>query len=200
MRNLLFFLTQTKNDVIIEMFSLLLGSVIIGYITVQLYYRSFNIISIKNILSELEELKNHNLNLNLEKSNLQKFIREKNNKIINLINKIHYLQAEAIRIRNIKKKPESSYFMREKPGIYYHNFFGLACKNQVINLYEIKKIGLWVEEKRMFELYFSEQFNKLIPIVEGCITEVLDISPDIRVNRVAQVHELAKKQLYQSMN
>jgi len=181
------------------LFSLLLGSVIIGYITVQLYYRSFNIISIKNILSELEELKNHNFNLNLEKSNLQKSTWEKNNEITNLINKINHLQAEAFQIQNNKKKHVSIFTTKNEGRTYYVNS-GMAYEDQVVNLFEIKRIGLWVEEKHMFELYFSEQFKKLIPIVEGRITEILDISHDFPVNWVVQAHELAKKQLYQSMN
>jgi len=200
MRTLIILLTQTKSIAIIEMLPLLFAGAIIGCITLQLYYKSFYIRLIKATELETDHLKNQNINLCAEKSSLQKCLHEKNNEIARLIKEVNAHNAEIVHIRFVGKKSESLGSTTERNGLFYYNRFGSVHKQQVINLTQIKGIGLWVEEKYIFGIYTSDQIKKLVPIDVESITIESDFTPNYLVNWVTQVHKLAKKQLYQTMN
>jgi predicted flap endonuclease-1-like 5' DNA nuclease len=200
MQTLIILLTQTKSEAIVEMLILLFSSAIIGCITLLLYYKSFYIKLIKANELEIGQLKNHNINLNAEKSNLQKCLREKHNEIARLIKKVNAHNAEIVHVRIVGKKSEPLNNTREGKGIFYYNRIGLVHKEQVINLTQIKGIGLWVEEKHMSDIYTFDQIKKLVPIDVESITMESDVTPNYRVNWVTQVHKLIKMQLYQAMN
>ena len=84
MNTLLILLAQTKSEATIEILSLLLVAAIIGYVTAWLYYKSIYVKRIKAIESEKHELNNHIVNLNADKSNLNKSLGEKDNEIEHL--------------------------------------------------------------------------------------------------------------------
>jgi uncharacterized membrane protein (DUF106 family) len=81
---LLIFLTQTMIGATVEILSLLLVAVIIGYITAWRYYKSVYEGRIKVIESEKDELNNHIFNLNEDKNKLNKSLQEKDNETENL--------------------------------------------------------------------------------------------------------------------
>ena len=87
------FLAQTKGGAAIEILSLLLVSAIIGYITAWLYYKSIYVKRIKAIESEKDELNSHILDLNKDKSNLNKNLREKDNELEHLVMEVNALKA-----------------------------------------------------------------------------------------------------------
>src|SRR4030042_315552 len=72
MSTLIIFLAQTKAEATLEILSLLLVTVIIGYVTAWLYYKSIYVRRIKAIESEKDEMNNQIINLNTDKSNLHK--------------------------------------------------------------------------------------------------------------------------------
>jgi predicted flap endonuclease-1-like 5' DNA nuclease len=200
MRTLLILLTQTNSEAIVEMFFLLFSGAIIGYMTLQLYHKSFYQRLVKANELEIDQLKNHNINLYAEKSNLQECLREKRNEIARLIKEVNAHNAEIVHVRIVGKKSEPFNKTKEGKEIFYYNKLGLAHKEQAINLAQIKGIGLWVEEKHMFDICTFDQIKKLIPIDVESITMESDVTPNYQVNLDTQVHKLAKKQLYHTIN
>ena len=198
MRILIILLTQIKSEAIVEMLLLLFSGAIIGCITSQLYYKSFYIRLIKANKLEIEQLKNHNINLYADGSNLQESLREKQHEISRLIKEVNAHNAEIVHIRILGKKSEPLNNTRERNGIFYYNRLGLVNKEQVINLIQIEGIGLWVEEKHKFDIYTFDKTKRLVDLESITMESV--VTPNYRVNWVTQVHKLAEKQLYQAMN
>lgn len=200
MQTLIILSIQTKSEAIVEMLLLLFSGVIIGCITLQLYYKSFYIPLIKANKLEIDQLKNHNRNLYAERSNLQESLREKHIEIARLIKEVNAHNTENVHIRIVGKTPVPINITRDGKEIFYYNRFGLVHEEQVINLTQIKGIGLWVEEKHRFDIYTFDQIKKLVPIDVESITLESDVTPNYRACWVTQVHKLAKRQLIQAMN
>lgn len=196
MQTLIMLLAETKSEAIIEMLPLLFGGVIIGCITLGLYYKSSGTRPIEISRPEMGPLKKQNINLYAEKGDLKERLCEKQNEIA----RFKEVNAKNVHFRIVGKMSGPLNNTKERKGIFYYKRLGLVHKEQVVNLTQIKGKGLWVEEKHIFDIYTFDQINKLIPIDVESITKVSDITPNFRVNWVTQVSKLAKKQLYQAMN
>ena len=81
MSTLLILFGQTKMEATILIISLLLVTVIIGYLSGWLYCKSIYSKRIKTLESELDESQRNAANLNVEKNNLQKALRERETEI-----------------------------------------------------------------------------------------------------------------------
>jgi len=200
MQAFIIWLTQTKSGAIVEMLFILFSSAIIVGIALQLYSKLYYIKLLKATQLETDHLKNQNINLCAEKSSLQKCLREKNNKIIRLFKEVEAHNSEIVHIRIEGKKSVPPNNTEDKNGIFYYNKLGLVHKEQVINLTQIKGIGLWVEEKQNFDVYTIYKINKLVPIDIENIKKESDVLSSFQINWPDQIHILAKKQLNQVMN
>jgi len=162
MSTLLILLAQTKSVAAIEILSLLLVAVIIGYITAWLYYKSIYVRRIKAIESEKNELNNQIVILNEDKSNLNNSLREKDNEIEYLskeVNTLKALHAEAVhetddmKLKNkrteqmLHEKDEALDYLAQRKHLLDYKSFGKAAKGEKDDLRMISGIGPFIEER-----------------------------------------------------
>jgi len=162
MSTLLILLAQTKSVAAIEILSLLLVAVIIGYITAWLYYKSIYVRRIKAIEAEKNELNNQIVILNEDKSNLNNSLREKDNKIEYLskeVNTLKALHAKAVheiddmKLKNKKteqmldEKDEAFDYLAQRKHLLDYKSFGKAAKGEKNDLRMISGIGPFIEER-----------------------------------------------------
>ena len=93
MSTLIILLAQSKIGATFEILSLLLGAAIIGFLTAWLYCKSVHARHIKAVEFETDELKKNIVNLDADKSNLQRSQRDKANELDTLIMEVRSLKA-----------------------------------------------------------------------------------------------------------
>jgi predicted flap endonuclease-1-like 5' DNA nuclease len=176
MSTLLILLAQTKSAATIEILSLLLVAAIIGYITAWLYYKSIYVRRIKVIESEKDKLNNQIVNLNADKSNLQKNLREKDNEIellIKEVNALKALHAEAVHetddmtLKNTRteqllyEKDEALVNIAQRKHLLDYRSFGAATVAEMDDLKMISGIGPFIEERlHALDIYTFRQISK----------------------------------------
>jgi predicted flap endonuclease-1-like 5' DNA nuclease len=162
MSTLLILLAQTKSVAAIEILSLLLVAVIIGYITAWLYYKSIYVMRIKAIESEKNELNNQIAILNEDKSNLNNSLREKENEIEYLSKEVNTLKAlhekavhetDDMKSKNkrteqmLHEKDEALDYLAQRKHLLNYKSFGKAAKGEKDDLKMISGIGPFIEER-----------------------------------------------------
>jgi predicted flap endonuclease-1-like 5' DNA nuclease len=176
MSTLIIFLAQTKSGATIEILFLLLVAAIIGYITSWLYYKSIYVRRIKVIESEKDVLNNQIVNLNTDKSNLNKSLREKDNEIEHLnleVNTLKALHAEAVHetdditLKNkrteqlLYEKDEALVHIAQRKHLLNYNSFGTATEAEKDDLKMISGIGPFIEERlHALDIYTFRQISK----------------------------------------
>ena len=208
MNTLIILLAQTKSGATIEILSLLLVAAIIGYITAWLYYKSIYVRRIKAIESEKDELNNHIVNLNADKSNLHKSLREKDNEIEHLIlevNALKALHAEAVHetddmtLKNkrteqlLYEKDEALVNIAQRKHLLDYKSFGTATEAEKDDLKMISGIGPFIEERlHALDIYTFRQISKFTAQDIDTINDAIEYFSG-RIERdewVAQAREL----------
>jgi len=208
MSTLIILLAQTKFGATIEILSLLLVAGIIGYITAWLYYKSVYVKRIKVIESEKDELNKHIVNLNADKSNLQKNLREKNNEIEHLVmevNALKALHAEAVHetddmtLKNTRteqmlyEKDEALVLIAQRKHLLDYKSFGTATEAEKDDLKMISGIGPFIEERlHALDIYTFRQISKFTAKDIDTINDAIEYFSG-RIERdewVAQAKEL----------
>jgi predicted flap endonuclease-1-like 5' DNA nuclease len=208
MSTLIILLAQTKSEATIEILTLLLVAAIIGYITAWLYYKSIYVRSIKAIESEKDELNNHIVNLNADKSNLHKSLREKDNEIEYLIKKVNGLKtlhAEAVHetdditLKNkrteqmLYEKDEALVLIAQRKHLLDYKSFGTATEAEKDDLKMISGIGPFIEERlHALDIYTFRQISKFTAQDIDTINDAIEYFSG-RIERdewVAQAKEL----------
>ena len=162
MSTLLILLAQSKSAAAIEILSLLLVAVIIGYITAWLYYKSIYVRRIKAIEAE--------------KNELNKSLREKDNEIEYLskeVNTLKALQAEAVhetddmKSKNkrteqmLDEKDKALDYIAQRKHLLDYKSFGKAAKGEKDDLKMISGIGPFIEERlHALDIYSFRQISK----------------------------------------
>jgi predicted flap endonuclease-1-like 5' DNA nuclease len=176
MSTLIILLAQTKSEAIVEILSLLIVAAIIGYITAWLYYKSIYIRRIKTIESEKGELKSNIVNLNTDKSNLNKSLREKETEtehLIKEVNALKALHAEAVHetdemtLKNnrteqlLYEKDEALVHIAQRKHLLDYKSFGTATEAEMDDLKMISGIGPFIEERlHALDIYTLRQISK----------------------------------------
>ena len=176
MSTLIIFLAQTKAEATLEILSLLLVTVIIGYVTAWLYYKSIYVRRIKAIESEKDEMNNQIINLNTDKSNLHKSLREKDNELEHLVmevNALKALHAEAVQetddmtLKNkrteqlLYEKDEALGNIAQGRHLLDYKSFGTATEAEKDDLKMISGIGPFIEERlHALDIYTFRQISK----------------------------------------
>lgn len=156
MNALIIILAQTKSGATIEILLLLLVAAIIGYVTAWLFYKSVYVRKIKIIETDREELKIKIVNLNADKSNLQKSLAEKEKNIEHLnmeVSALNTLQEEAVHYSIAEKKHHLDY-----------ESFGTATEAEKDDLKMISGIGEVMEYRlNSLNIYTFLQISKFTP-------------------------------------
>jgi predicted flap endonuclease-1-like 5' DNA nuclease len=176
MNTLTILLTQTKSAAVIEIILLLLGAVIIGYVTAWLYYKSVYVKQIKNNEAEIDKLRKQISDLEEDKRNFQKLLLEKDNEVIQLkkeIKTLKTLNAESVKETDdlilINKKTEELLSEREetladiakRKHLLDYNSFGKASGTEKDNFKMISGIGPFIEERlHALDIYTFKQISK----------------------------------------
>lgn len=176
MNTLTILLAQTKSAATIEIILLLLGAVIIGYVTAWLYSKSIYSKKIEIIESDNHELKSKIEDLKADKSNLQKLLLEKDNEIIHLkkeIKAFKALHADAVQETNdlnlINEKTEQLLSERDdaladiakRKHLLDYTSFGKASNTEKDDLKMISGIGPFIEERlHALDIYTFKQISK----------------------------------------
>ncbi len=186
MNAFLIILAQTKSGATIEILLLLLVAVIIGYITAWLFYKSVYEKRINIIESENAELKTSVVNLNTDKSNLNRSLQEKQSEVEHLILEnysLNALQDETVH-----------YSIAEKKHLLDYNSFGTATEADKDDLQMISGIGPVIEKRlNSLDIYTFLQISKFSSEDIATINvEIIYFSGRIeRDEWVAQAKELA---------
>jgi predicted flap endonuclease-1-like 5' DNA nuclease len=208
MSTLIILLAQTKIIATIEILSFLLVAAIIGYVTAWLYYKSIYVRRIKAIEAEKDELKNHIVNLNTDKSNLQKRLGEKDNEIQYLnkeINTLKVLHAKAVHetddmtLKNagteqmLYEKDEAFVLIAQRKHLLDYKSFGTATEAEKDDLKMISGIGPFIEERlHALDIYTFRQISKFTAKDIDTINDAIEYFSG-RIERdewVAQAKEL----------
>jgi len=208
MSTLIILLAQTKIIATIEILSFLLVAAIIGYVTAWLYYKSIYVRRIKAIEAEKDELKNHIINLNTDKSNLQKRLGEKDNEIQYLnkeINALKALHKEAVHetddmtLKNARteqmlyEKDEALVLIAQRKHLLDYKSFGTATEAEKDDLKMISGIGPFIEERlHALDIYTFRQISKFTAKDIDTINDAIEYFSG-RIERdewVAQAKEL----------
>lgn len=208
MSTLIILLAQTKIIATIEILSFLLVAAIIGYVTAWLYYKTIYVRRIKVIEAEKDELKNHIVNLNTDKSHLQKRLGEKDNEIQYLnkeINTLKALHAEAVHetddmtLKNARteqmlyEKDEALVLIAQRKHLLDYKSFGTATEAEKDDLKMISGIGPFIEERlHALDIYTFRQISKLTAHDINTINDAIEYFSG-RIERdewVAQAREL----------
>ena len=156
MNALIIILAQTKSGATIVILFLLLVAAIIGYLTAWLFYKSVYVKKIRIIETEREELKTKIVNLNADKSNLQKSLTEKDRNIEHLNREVsahNALQEEAVHYSIAEKKHHLDY-----------KSFGTATEADKDDLKMISGIGPVIEYRlNSLNIYTFLQISKFAP-------------------------------------
>ena len=208
MSTLIIFLTQTKIIATIEILSLLLVAAIIGYLTAWLYYKSIYIMRIKAIEAEKDELLNHIVILETDKSNLQKSLGEKDNEIQYLYKEVNTLKAlheEAVHKTDemtlnqarteqmLFEKDEALVLIAQRKHLLDYKSFGSATEAEKDDLKMISGIGPFIEERlQALDIYTFRQISKFTAKDINTINDAIEYFSG-RIERdewVAQAREL----------
>ena len=208
MSTLIIFLTQTKIIATIEILSLLLVAAIIGYVTAWLYYKSIYIRRIKAIEAEKDELLNHIVILETDKSNLQKSLGEKDNEIQYLYKEVNTLKAlheEAVHKTDemtlnqarteqmLFEKDEALVLIAQRKHLLDYKSFGTATEAEKDDLKMISGIGPFIEERlHALDIYTFRQISKFTARDINTINDAIEYFSG-RIERdewVAQAREL----------
>jgi len=208
MSTLIIFLTQTKIIATIEILSLLLVAAIIGYVTALLYYKSIYIRRIKAIEAEKDELLNHIVILETDKSNLQKSLGEKDNEIQYLYKEVNTLKAlheEAVHKTDemtlnqarteqmLFEKDEALVLIAQRKHLLDYKSFGTATEAEKDDLKMISGIGPFIEERlHALDIYTFRQISKFTARDINTINDAIEYFSG-RIERdewVAQAREL----------
>ncbi len=150
MNTIVILLAQTKMGATLEITAMLLGAVIIGYVTAWLYYRSIYEKRIKIVEQERDRFDNQIVNLNGDKSDLNKTIIERNKTIEHL-----KIEIEAL------KSPDN---VSESRNMIDYNSFGTAREEEKDDLQMISGIGPVIEERlHSIDIYTFKQISKFTP-------------------------------------
>lgn len=176
MNNLNILLAQTKSEASIEILFLLIVAAIIGYITSWLYYKQIHKRNKIALESEKNELQNHILVINSDKSTLQKMLREKEFELEHRIleaNALRALHTEAVHETNdmTLKNKRTEQLLYEKDSALYHialrkhlldyKSFGTAKEVEKDDLKMISGIGTFIEERlHALDIYTFRQISK----------------------------------------
>jgi len=169
-------LALTKSEATIEILLLLMVAVIIGYITAWFYYKSVYGKKIKAIESEKDELKNNIVNLNVDKSKLNKRLLEKDNEtehLIKEVNALKALHAEAVHetdemtLKNTRteqllyEKDEALLHIAQRKHLLDYQSFGTANESEKDDLKMISGIGPFIEERlHALDIFTFRQISK----------------------------------------
>jgi predicted flap endonuclease-1-like 5' DNA nuclease len=208
MSNLVILLAQTKNEATIEILSLLLVAAIIGFITAWLYYRSIYVKRIKAIESKKDELNLQIVDLNKDKKDLHKSLREKEHEMEHLlmeVNAIKALHAEAVHetdnmtLKNTRteqllyEKDEALVHIAQRKHLLDYKSFGTAKEAEKDDLKMISGIGPFIEERlHALDIYTFRQISKFTPQDIDTINDAIEYFSG-RIERdewVAQAREL----------
>ena len=208
MSTLIILLMQTKIIATIEILSLLLVAAIIGYVTAWLYYKSIYIRRIKAIEAEKDELLNHIVILETDKSNLQKSLGEKDNEIQYLYKEVNTLKAlheEAVHKTDemtlnqarteqmLFEKDEALVLIAQRKHLLDYKSFGTATEAEKDDLKMISGIGPFIEERlHALDIYTFRQISKFTAKDINTINDAIEYFSG-RIERdewVAQAREL----------
>jgi len=208
MNTLTILLAQTKSGATIEILSLLLVAAIIGYITAWLYYKSIYEKRIEVIENEKHELNNQIVNLNEDKNNLNKSLREKDKEMEHLILEVKALkalQAEAVHetddmtLKNkrteqmLDEQDEALVNIAQRKHLLNYKSFGKATEAEKDDLKMISGIGPFVEERLYaLDIYTFKQISKFTAKDIATINDAIEYFSG-RIERdewVAQAKEL----------
>jgi len=208
MSTLIILLAQTKIEATIEILSLLLVAVIIGYITAWLYYKSIYVRKIKAIESAKKELNNRIVNLNTDKSNLHKRLLENSNEMERLTKEVKALKAlfaEAVHetddmiLKNkrteqmLYEKDEALVHIAQRKHLLDYKSFGTATEAEEDDLKMISGIGPFIEERlHALDIYTFRQISKFTAKDIDTINDAIEYFSG-RIERddwIAQAREL----------
>ena len=210
MNTLAIFLTQTKGAASIEIILLLLGAVIIGYITAWLYFKSVYVKQIKNNEAEISDLQKQVIDLESDKSNFQNLLLEKDNEIIHLnkeIKELKVLNADAVKetddltLKNketeqlLSERDDSLAEIAKRKHLLNYNSFGKASGEKKDDLKMISGIGPFIEERlHALDIFTYKQISKFAKKDIETINLAIEYFSG-RIERdewVAQAKELAR--------
>jgi len=176
MSTLTILLASPKTVATIEILLLLLGAVIIGYVTAWLYYKSIYVKRIEDLESENDDLKKKIEELETEKRNLKKNLVKKEEEIIYLNKKIEALEAlhaESVHETNDMKllnkkneillyeKDEALANIAKRKHLLDYNSFGSATESEKDDLKMISGIGPFIEERlHAVDIFTFRQISK----------------------------------------
>lgn len=176
MNTLTILLAQAKGAAAIEIILLLLGAVIIGYVTAWLYYKSIYSKKIEIAESENEKLKNENVDAISKKRDLQNDLNEKESEIIHLNKEIKVLKAsnadavqetDEMKLKNkknkqlLQEKDEALTAIAERKHLLDYTSFGKASDTEKDDLKMISGIGPFIEERlHALDIFTYKQISK----------------------------------------
>jgi predicted flap endonuclease-1-like 5' DNA nuclease len=176
MNTLTILLAQTKSAATIEIILLLLGAVIIGYVTAWLYYKSVYVKQIEDNEAEIDKLKKQISDLEEDRLNFQKLLLEKDNEIIHLkkeMKAFKALNAEAVQetddltLKNeeteqlLSERDEALADIAKRKHLLDYNSFGTASDTEKDDLKMISGIGPFIEERlHALDIYTFKQISK----------------------------------------
>jgi predicted flap endonuclease-1-like 5' DNA nuclease len=210
MNTLLILLAQTKGEATIVILALLLVAGIIGYITAWLYYKSIYVKRIKAVESEKDEMNNQIINLKTEKNNQQKMLREKDDEMEQLNQKVDALKAlhaEAVHETNdmtlknkrseqlLYEKDEALVHIAQRKFLLDYKSFGTATEEEKDDLKMISGIGPFIEERlHALDIFTFRQISKFTAEDIDTINDAIEYFSG-RIERdewVAQATELVQ--------
>jgi len=210
MSNLFILLVPTKTEATIEILALLLGSVIIGYLTAWFYYKSIQSKEKKAIESELAELKTKLALSNSSYIILQKELLNNENESIHLQMEVKALKAlhtEAIlekdkmELKNnraeqlLYEKDEALVNIAQRKHLLDYKSFGTSTIEEKDDLKMISGIGPFIEERlHALDIYTFKQISKFTAMDIETINDAIEYFSG-RIERdewVAQAKELVE--------
>ncbi len=208
MNTLIMLLAQSKTEATIEIVFLLLGAVIIGYITAWLFYKSIFLGRIKAVEYEKDELKNHTIKLSADRNSLHKSLIKKDHEIEHLtleVNALKALHTESVHetdnmtLKNkrteqlLYEKDEALFQITQRKHLLDYNSFGTATKAEKDDLQMISGIGPFIEERlHALDIYTFRQISKFSKQDIDTINDAIEYFSG-RIERdewVAQAREL----------
>lgn len=176
MNTLAILLAQTQSAAAIEIILLLLGAVIIGYVTAWLYYKAIYSKKTAAINSQNEELRSKIEELEADKGSLKRNMQEKEQEMILLkeeFNAFKALHAETVhetddlKLKNKKskqllhEKDKTLMAIAERKHLLDYTSFGKASDAEKDDLRMISGIGPFIEERlHALDIFTYKQISK----------------------------------------
>jgi len=208
MNTLIILLAQTKFGATVEILTLLVVAVTIGYVTSWLYYKSYYVKLILTLELEMDELKEHILNLTKDKEALLSTFYKKDKEIKHLIlevDALRELHAEAVQetndmaLKNIRteqllyEKDEALVHIAQRKYLLDYKSFGTATEAEKEDLKMISGIGPFIEERlHALDIYTYRQISRFTTRDVETINDAIEYFSG-RIERdewVAQAKEL----------